>query len=99
MELDDLERRFPTLEEWERGTRAPTLKQLEGWFKDGKASEATIYWGEAQAPLLIYPLIFAGTGLDNSTNVLGPEVVRMVNQFTTKKCAEVRAELPAGKPD
>jgi hypothetical protein len=75
-------------------TMAPKVK-----FKDGKASEATINWGEAQAPLLIYPLIFAGTGLDNSTNVLGPKVVRLVNQFTTKKCAEVRAELPAGKPN
>jgi hypothetical protein len=39
-------------------------------------------------------LIYAGTGLDNSANVLGPEVVRMVNEFTTKKCAEVRAEAP-----
>jgi hypothetical protein len=27
--------------------------------------------------------------------VLGPEVVRMVNEFTTKKCAEVKAEAPA----
>jgi len=75
-------------------TMAPKVK-----FKDGKASEATINWGEAQAPLLIYPLIFAGTGLDNSTNVLGPEVVRMVNEFTGKKCAEVKAELPADKPN
>jgi hypothetical protein len=75
-------------------TMAPKVK-----FKDGKASEATINWGEAQAPLLVYPLIFAGTGLDNSTNVLGPEVVRMVNAFTTKTCAAVKAELPAANPD
>ena len=66
-------------------------------FKDGKATEATINWGPASAPLLIYPLIYAGTGLDNSTNVLGPEVVRLVNGFATKKCAEVKAELPADK--
>jgi hypothetical protein len=39
-------------------TMAPKVK-----FKDGKASEATINWGEAQAPLLIYPLIYAGTGI------------------------------------
>jgi hypothetical protein len=64
-------------------------------FKDGKASEATINWGEASAPMFVYPLIYAGTGLDNSANVLGPEVVRMVNEFTTKKCAEVKAEAPA----
>jgi hypothetical protein len=66
-------------------------------FKDGKATEATVNWGPASAPLLIYPLIYAGTGLDNSTNVVGPEVVRLVNGFATKKCAEVKAELPAGK--
>ena len=65
-------------------------------FKDGKASEATLNWGEASAPMFVYPLIYAGTGLDNSANVLGPEVVRMVNEFTTKKCAEVKAEAPAG---
>lgn len=72
---------------------APKVK-----FENGKASQATINWGEASAPMLIYPLIYAGTGLDNSTNVLGPEVVRMVNEFTTKKCAEVRTELPS-KPN
>jgi hypothetical protein len=68
-------------------TLAPKVK-----FENGKATEATINWGEATAPLLIYPLVYAGTGLDNQTNVLGPEVVRMVNEFTTKKCAEVKAE-------
>ena len=71
---------------------APKVK-----FKDGKAVEATLNWGEASAPLLVYPLIYAGTGLDNNANVLGPEVVRMVNQFATKKCAEVKNELPSAK--
>jgi hypothetical protein len=61
-------------------------------FKDGKATEARMNWGEASAPLLIYPLVYAGTGLDNQANVLGPEVVRMVNAFATRKCAEVRAD-------
>jgi hypothetical protein len=75
-------------------TMSPKVK-----FKDGKATEATINWGPASAPLLIYPLIYAGTGLDNSTNVLGPEVVRLVNGFATKKCAEVKAELSANKPN
>ena len=42
--------------------------------------------------MLVYALIYAGTGADNSTNVLGPQVVRMVNEFTGKKCAEVRKE-------
>jgi hypothetical protein len=68
-------------------TLAPKVK-----FKDGKATEATLNWGDASAPLLVYPLIYAGTGLDNQTNVLGPEVVRMVNAFATRKCTEVKAE-------
>ena len=74
-------------------TLAPKVK-----FENGKAIEAAINWGEASAPMFIYPLIYAGTGLDNSANVLGPEVVRMVNEFTTKKCAEVKAEAPANNP-
>jgi hypothetical protein len=68
-------------------TLAPKVK-----FEKGKATEARVNWGEATAPLLIYPLIYAGTGLDNQTNVLGPEVVRMVNEFTAKKCAELKVE-------
>jgi hypothetical protein len=74
-------------------TLAPKVK-----FENGKATEASINWGEATAPLLIYPLIYAGTGLDNKSNVLGPEVVRMVNEFATKKCTEVKAEAPASNP-
>jgi len=63
-------------------------------FKNGKATKAQINWGEVSAPMLIYPLLYAGTGLDNSSNVLGPEVVRMVNEFTGKECAKVKDELP-----
>lgn len=63
-------------------------------FKNGKATDAAINWGDVSAPMLIYPLLYAGTGLDNSSNVLGPEVVRMVNQFTGKECAKVKDELP-----
>ncbi len=63
-------------------------------FENGKATAATINWGDVSAPMLIYPLLYAGTGLDNSSNVLGPEVVRMVNEFTGKKCAEVKDDLP-----
>ena len=68
-------------------------------FENGKAVSASLNWGEASAPMLVYALIYAGTGIDNSTNVLGPEVVRMVNEFTTKKCAEVKDELPSAKPN
>lgn len=73
---------------------APTVT-----FKNGKAVSAEINWGEVSAPILIYPVIYAGTGLDNSSNVLGSEVVRMVNEFTEKKCAEVRRELPSNQPN
>jgi hypothetical protein len=66
-------------------------------FENGKAVEAHLNWGEASAPMLVYALIYAGTGLDNQTNVLGPEVVRMVNEFTTKKCAEVKSEASGDK--
>jgi hypothetical protein len=61
-------------------------------FEEGKAVKARLNWGEATAPMLAYALIYAGTGLDNSANVLGPEVVRMVNEFTTKKCAKLKDE-------
>ena len=66
-------------------------------FENGKAVTASLNWGEASAPMLVYALIYAGTGLDNSANVLGPEVARMVNSFATKKCAEVKDELPGNK--
>jgi hypothetical protein len=67
----------------------------EAAFEDGKAVKARLNWGEATAPMLVYALIYAGTGLDNSANVLGPEVVHMVNEFTTKKCAKLRDEGPS----
>jgi len=63
-------------------------------FENGKATEASINWGEVSAPMLIYPLLYAGSGLDNSANVLGPEVVRLTNEFIGKGCAEVKDELP-----
>jgi hypothetical protein len=63
-------------------------------FENGKAVSAKLNWGEAKAPMLAYALIYAGTGLDNSANILGPEVTRMVNEFTTKKCAKLKDDLP-----
>jgi hypothetical protein len=64
-------------------------------FEDGKAVKARLNWGEAAAPMFAYALIYAGTGLDNSANVLGPEIVHMVNEFTTKKCAKLKDESPS----
>ena len=40
-------------------------------------------------------LIYASTGLDNSANVLGPEVTRMVSEFTIKKCSKLKEDLPS----
>jgi hypothetical protein len=62
-------------------------------FENGKAVSARLNWGEAKAPMLAYALIYAGTGLDNSANILGPEVTRMVNEFTTKKCAKLKDDM------
>src|SRR6478672_13855358 len=63
-------------------------------FENGKAVSAKLNWGEAKAPMLAYALIYAGTGLDNSANILGPEVTRMVDEFTTKKCAKLKDDMP-----
>lgn len=63
-------------------------------FENGKAVSATVNWGDVSAPLIIYPILYAGTGLDNQSNVLGPQVVKMVNAFTAKSCAGVKDELP-----
>lgn len=73
---------------------APRLK-----FENGKAIAGQVNWGKASAPVAIYPLIYAGTALDNSTNVLGPELVRVVNEFTAKKCTQVKAALPSLTPN
>ena len=64
-------------------------------FENSKAVSARLNWGEANAPMLAYALIYAGAGFDNSTNVLGPEVVRMVNEFTGNKCTRVKNDLPS----
>jgi hypothetical protein len=64
-------------------------------FVNGKAVKAQINWAEASGPMLVYALIYAGSSIDNSAYILGPEVGNMVNEFTAKKCADVKDELPA----
>lgn len=68
---------------------APKVK-----FENGKAIAAQVNWGKASAPALVYPLIYASTAFDNSTNIFGPEVVRLVNDFIAKRCSLVKAALP-----
>jgi hypothetical protein len=80
------------------GESAPYIVEMqlapEVTFRRGKAVSATVNWGDVSAPLAIYPILYAGTGLDNRSNLLGAEVVTMVNEFTGKKCAAVKDELP-----
>ena len=77
------------------------LDRAEGRLRERQSGlPATLNWGEAKAPMLAYALIYAGTGLDNSANVLGPEVTRMVNEFTTKEMRQAQgrsAEQPCSE--
>ncbi len=63
-------------------------------FENGKATQAKVNWGDLSAPAAIYPVLYAATGLDNTTNFLGPELVHQVNKFVRKDCAAVRDQLP-----
>ena len=67
----------------------PTIR-----FKNGKATDAKVKWGDVSAPAAIYPGLYAATGLDNKTNFLGPEFVDQINKFVRKDCAAVRDKLP-----
>ena len=40
-------------------------------FENGKATKATVNWGDVSAPMLIYPVLYAGTSLDNSRQRAG----------------------------
>ena len=71
---------------------APVVK-----FKDGKAVEAHMNWGDVSAPLLFKGLIWPGVKLDNKLNIIGGKMVRMVNGFMTRKCDQVASELPGAK--
>ncbi len=64
-------------------------------FEAGKATEATVGWGDGEAPGAVQSVLWPATGLDNQLNMLGGKVVEVVNEFTTTKCDEVKAELIA----
>lgn len=68
--------------------------QPEVTFKGGKATAAQIHWGNVEAPMLAYSVIWPGATLDNSVNVLGSQIVKMINEFMGKKCGEVKDQLP-----
>ena len=54
--------------------------------------------GRPAAPMLHLSVDLCRHRLRQLDQCAGPEVVRMVNEFTTKKCAEVKAEAPSSKP-
>ena len=65
-------------------------------FENGKAVIGKAQLGRGEGAMLAYALIYAGTGLDNSANVLGPEVARMVNEFTTKM-RQLKDDMPEAR--
>jgi len=71
---------------------APNVK-----FKNGKAVEARMNWGEVKAPILFKGVIWPGIKLDNQVNVIGGKMIKMVNGFMTKKCDQVKDLLPSAR--
>lgn len=63
-------------------------------FKDGRAAKAKVNWGKVEAPMLAYSVIWPGTALDNSANVLQGQLVKMINEFMGRKCAAVTDQTP-----
>lgn len=64
-------------------------------FKDGVATEGRMNWGDVTAPVLVKGIIWPGVKLDNQVNFVGGKLVKTVNGFMTKKCDQVKDELPS----
>lgn len=62
-------------------------------FKDGKAVNAELRWGDLEAPSVAKAVLWPATALDNQLNVLNGEIVKMVNTFVADKCAEVKDDM------
>jgi hypothetical protein len=65
-------------------------------FEAGKAVKAQLNWGKIEAPLLVKGAMWTATATDNTFNVLQGTVVDDINDFTSKKCDEVKGDW-AGK--
>ena len=63
-------------------------------FEKGKATKASLNWGNITAPTLAKGVIWSATKLDNTFNVLQKHIVKMTNEFLTRKCDEVEKDLP-----
>lgn len=66
-------------------------------FRNGRAVEAQINWGDIAAPMLAFGVLWPGVKLDNTLNVFEGQLVKMINRFVTTKCGLVRGELPSRK--
>ena len=62
-------------------------------FEGGKATGGYITWGALEAPSVAKSVLWPATALDNKINVLGSEVVKVVNELIDNKCNEVKDEL------
>ncbi len=67
-------------------------------FENGKAVAAQLNWGDLEAPTFAKGVLWPGSALDNSVNILGGEIVRMTNEFSGRKCDEVKDQLPGAAP-
>lgn len=65
-------------------------------FEKGKAVSASLNWGKVSGPLVIKAALWTATAADNKLGVLQSTIVEDVNDFTAKKCEEVKADW-AGK--
>jgi hypothetical protein len=59
-------------------------------FEKGQAVKAKINWGKLEAPTLLKGVMWTATGTDNTLNVLESTLVTDINDFTSKKCDEVK---------
>ncbi|MEO0618154.1 MAG: hypothetical protein AAFZ01_02625 [Pseudomonadota bacterium] len=74
-----------------KATVSPTIS-----FKNGKAVDGAINWGEVEAPLLAKGAIWSATGLDNKAGLFNDDLVEAMNTFMGKKCDEVKEAWQGG---
>ncbi len=61
-------------------------------FEGGKATKATLNWGQIDAPALVKGAMWTATATDNTFNVLQGMIVDDINAFASSNCDEVKDE-------
>lgn len=61
-------------------------------FEKGKAVAASLNWGKVEGPLVIKGAMWTATAADNKLGVLQSTLIDDINDFTNKKCEEVKSE-------